>query len=989
MNAGRPKSRPRIGFLTYGIWDPFGMSMWHGVLDGAAEEDADLVCFVGGDLQADPRVQDAQANIIYELAGPKTVDGLVMCGSAMSSYIGADAFSRFCGRFRPLPMVNISTAVEGIPCLFVDNYQGIRDVMTHLFDVHACRRVAFIPGPPGNPEAQDRYRAYVDALQQRDIPFEAGLVSPPGDWKPGSAYQAVRVLLDQRNARPDAIVAANDGMAIGALQALRARRIGVPDDIIVTGFNDSEEVSFMDPPLTTVRAPVYEQFAKATKMALAQVRGKKVPWRLVLPAALVVRQSCGCMDPKVLQAAMGQAADFESAGIPLPHSEHERISRELAVATEGRLPAHPARWASSLLDALIAEVERGRSGEFLHTLNREMSLAVAAGSDPSDWHAVLSALRRNMAGRFGGIKSSRAEDLWQQARVTIGEAGRVVEKRQAWNKTQQAQMMAEIEGAILATFDQAEMMDLLALKLPRLGIPGCYISLYESPSAPRESARLILGYSEGGRVPLDSDGMRFPAVDLIPEELRAGERRSSFLVEPLYFQESQLGFVVFEVGPRDGTVYEILRRELSSALQGALLGRRLREHAARLARQQYILDTFMENVPDFIYFKDREGKFLRTNNALAAQFGLSDPETQIGKSDFDFFPPEEARKKSELEHAILESGRPVSIEEQSTRKGGTKVWMLTTKMPLCDENGDIIGTFGISRDITEMKLAQAALESAYTEVEKLVEKRTAELKREISERRRAEQEVQQLNAALERRVAERTAQLEAANRELEAFAYSVSHDLRAPLRAIDGYTRILIEEYGAALDSEGMRVCNVVSAETRRMGKLIDELLAFSRLQRADIKPSPIDMEELVKSEFDRVTTPEDRRRTELRLSPLEPAVGDPTLIRQVWTNLLSNAVKFSSKRERALIEVGSRKESGEILYWVRDNGAGFDMRYTAKLFGVFQRLHSERDFEGSGVGLAIVQRILHRHGGRVWAESEVDNGATFFFTLPQSHGSG
>jgi signal transduction histidine kinase len=288
------------------------------------------------------------------------------------------------------------------------------------------------------------------------------------------------------------------------------------------------------------------------------------------------------------------------------------------------------------------------------------------------------------------------------------------------------------------------------------------------------------------------------------------------------------------------------------------------------------------------------------------------------------------------------------LQFRITTKTGKTRWISHHYRPVFDSAGNWRGIRAGNRDITDLK--QSLLE------------------------------LSELKGELEARVAERTQQLEAANRELEAFSYSVSHDLRSPLRAIDGFSHILLEDYAGVLDEEGQRLLKVVRDNTVRMGQLIDDILQFSRTGRFEMKMEDIDMNDLSREALAELNPDSD---TQIEIEAMPHVTADRPMLRQVWINLLSNAIKFSSGKKPATINVNAVIEGGEVVFCIKDNGAGFDMQYSDKLFGVFQRLHSVSEFDGTGIGLAIVKRIITRHGGRVWAEGQVGLGASFYFSLP------
>jgi light-regulated signal transduction histidine kinase (bacteriophytochrome) len=347
-----------------------------------------------------------------------------------------------------------------------------------------------------------------------------------------------------------------------------------------------------------------------------------------------------------------------------------------------------------------------------------------------------------------------------------------------------------------------------------------------------------------------------------------------------------------------------------------------------------------------VFNQDRELRYTWIQNPDWVRNG----HLQLGQTDGELLGEDNAVALTELKRGVIESGTGAR-KEISLTIDGSEYWHDLTVEPMRDDFGGVVGITCASMDITE--------------------------------RKRDEEEIQKLENELEHRVIERTAQLEGANKELEAFTYSVSHDLRTPLRHISGFARLLLEDYGSELSPDAKRYLNVVFDGTRQMGRLVDDLLRLARVGRQSLNVQITGLGTLVEEVVRELAAENAHLNIEWKIQPLPFMECDPGLMKQVFSNLLSNAVKFSRPRQHAVIEIGSI-EPGHVIF-VRDNGVGFNMKYADRLFGIFQRLHRSEDFEGTGVGLATVQRIIHKHGGRIWAEADLDKGAAFYFSLGRS----
>jgi PAS domain S-box-containing protein len=406
------------------------------------------------------------------------------------------------------------------------------------------------------------------------------------------------------------------------------------------------------------------------------------------------------------------------------------------------------------------------------------------------------------------------------------------------------------------------------------------------------------------------------------------------------------------ISPTIGIEFEELERSINAMvekLKGTI--QRLLESENDLRHQEERYRAVVESQNEFITRFHPDMTHLFVNEAYCRYFGMR-YEDIVGKKFSPNIPSEDRRRVRDHFRSLTPEGPSGTIEHRIVMPDGEIRWQQWNDRAIFDSSNQLIEYQSVGRDITP--------------------------------RVQAEEELKELYNELEHRVAERTSALEAANQELESFSYSVSHDLRAPLRAIDGYSRILLDEHNQRLSGDDRRYLEMVRRNAQQMAQLIDALLNFSRMGRVGLNRIQLSPAVLVQEALEELGEEMRERKVDITIEELPPCTADPSMLRQVYYNLLSNALKFTRQKEHPVIQVGSHKEGKKIVYFVRDNGVGFDMKYADKLFKVFQRLHSSREYEGTGVGLAIVQRIIQRHGGRVWVESEPEEGTTFFFTLDE-----
>jgi PAS domain S-box-containing protein len=710
-------------------------------------------------------------------------------------------------------------------------------------------------------------------------------------------------------------------------------------------------------------------------MLLALLAGEEVPERVTLPTELVVRRSCGCHSQAVLQAAAEPVAGAE---VPPHDSAGETLEEVLVARREGILSAMvravvggyaaeaasamTAEWAGQVLDGFAAAMRDESSAGFLSTLDQVLRQVAAVGGDSSTsssagspqgsgqsvtaWQGGLSALRGQVLPCLSDDEAlSRAENLWQQARLFIAEAAQQAQRYRELQAERQAGVLQEIGQALITTFGVEDLMDVMARELPRLDIPSAYLSVYEhrpelaegGQEMPPQESRLILAYDENGRVELEAGGRRFRSPALVPEGTLPRERRYSMVVEPLYFRDDPLGLVLLEVGPRDGTVYEVLREQISSALEGTVLFQERKRAEAELRQLKEFNEGIVQGMEEGIVMEDAEGHLIFVNPKMAEMLGYTEEEL-IGKHWSETVAPSYLRQVEEESSKRL-AGISSRYEAALMRKDGKEVPGLVSARLLFRE-GEFVGTLAVCTDLTERK----GMEQQLMQAGKL--------------------------AAIGQLVA------------------GVAHELNNPLTSVVGYSQLLM----GGECSEGMkRDLERINRQATRAAKIVEGLLTFAR--RREPRRESININDVIERslelqghqlELDRISIVKELDEA------LPPTLADPFQMQQVFMNIISNADQalrdWDGERQ---LRVRSELQGDMIHLEFADSGPGISPQVMERLFEPF--FTTKEVGEGMGMGLSIAHGIVEAHGGRIWVESPsaelgtgaAGEGATFIVEIP------
>lgn len=586
-SSARPNHRYTIGYMTNAIYGGGGkggyhFSLWKGIQETARAHDVNVVCFIGGSFRISPLYEyEFQRNNVFDLISSDHIDGLIVSSAILGATIGLKELGRYISHFSQHPIVSIGAQLENSTGLFVDNHSGAKEIVDHLIETHGYRRIAYIQGPQENVEAAVRYQAYLDSLEEHGIPFDPKLVFP-GDFIRSGGEGAVSRLLDEAKINCEAIVAANDNMAMGAISVLRGRGVTVPDQMAVVGFDDIPDAIMSFPTLTTVHQPIYEIGKKAVELLIEGLGGRELPQRETLLTRIKVRNSCGCNMQMAPSLTPETARGSEIHAIPTP--DREMLIRQMvdALGCSAAQRQQAEERAGQLLDA-VSNLEKAVSGadKKQDDLAQIMNAIIEKGP-LLPWHRAISILTRSLGpakdapGR-SGIAQLSSEIAWfSQSNVRLQEH---------YQDEKQSELFRVISQALITTFNLPGLLETIWRLLPWLGIEGCWLFLYDQPVAPSQVTRLRVAYNRAGKIDLPEEGRLYPERWGLTEDMVNTRQSFEVIVNSLYFGETKFGYVIFEMDEPDQKMLDMIASQISTALQGTKVVNDLKRMETEFRRQ--------------------------------------------------------------------------------------------------------------------------------------------------------------------------------------------------------------------------------------------------------------------------------------------------------------------------------------------------------------------------------------------------------------------
>jgi phosphoserine phosphatase RsbU/P len=562
-----------VGVLIDILDEEYQNQLFMGAAAAARHHGARVIGFVGGALDGPELLRfGMRRNFIYQLATPVCVDALLISSGTLVNAIGPERLAAWCARFGSLPTCTVSVPLPGIPCVSSDNDSGMRAAVHALIARGGFSRVVCLRGPVANPEADARYEIYCAVLRQHGLPVHPDLVVG-GEFARSSAARSIRELLERR-VPFQAIIASNDLMALGAIDALHERGLRVPEDVAVIGFDDTADGRFAPVPLSTVRQSIHGLGYAGVELLLQRIRGVQVPERVVLPTELVIRRSCGL-------AQVYDSPDSIITGQDLSETLRERQGPLLQRLQ--RFTSH----AGALLDVFTHALLGGSPEQLTHGILSLVTRDHELAGDTGGWPGAVASIQRELdaySARHTGLEAFDAE-LWSRLRVSIAQIGERHQAQRVLGMQRELQVLRRVGEGLLTTLDRENIMALLSQEFANLGLASCHIALFERGHM-TDTADVVLAW-RASPPSVDLTPRRISTAMLVPGSVRDADRASNLVVEPLFFEQEQLGFAVFEMGPPDGTVYETLREQASSAIKRAsLLGELLQQTALRQQAEQ-------------------------------------------------------------------------------------------------------------------------------------------------------------------------------------------------------------------------------------------------------------------------------------------------------------------------------------------------------------------------------------------------------------------